>query len=420
MPDAITVAGLGKRFLRRTDRPTTLKETLLRGWRPAEWRWGLRDVSFNVAPGTMLGVVGANGAGKSTLLRLIGGVGRPDEGRVVTCGRIGALLDLGAGFHPDLSGRENVQIAGVIAGLTRAELAGRFDEIVAFAELECAIDAPLRTYSSGMQMRLAFAVAVHTDPEILLIDEVLSVGDMAFQHKCVARIDQLKAQGCAIVLVSHEVDQLRRLCDQALWLREGQCAAYGAAEAVVGQYVAAMTDETRRRTPSQAHALELPSGTRLELHHNRFGSLEVTIGAVELLDASGHTTATLSAGEALRVVITCAAPQPVEGAILGVSLSRADGQICYDTSTAAAGVALPPIDGEARVTLLIERLDLAGGDYYVDVGIYARDWAYAYDYHWHAYPLNICSGPAGKGLLCPPQQWQITVSEPQGETPALR
>ncbi len=418
MPAAITVSGLGKRFLRRTDRPTTLKETLLRGWRPAEWRWGLRDVSFGVAPGTMLGVVGANGAGKSTLLRLIGGVGRPDEGRVTASGRIGALLDLGAGFHPDLSGRENVGIAGVIAGLTRAELARRFDEIVAFAELESAIDAPLRTYSSGMQMRLAFAVAVHTDPEILLIDEVLSVGDMAFQHKCVARIGQLKAQGCAIVLVSHEVDQLRRLCDQALWLREGRCAAYGAADAVVGQYVAAMTDETHRRTPSQAPTLELPSGVRLELNHNRFGSLEATIRAVELLDASGQPIGGLSAGEPLRIAITCVAPQPVEGAILGVSLSREDGQICYDASTAAAGVTLPRIAGEARATLLIERLDLAGGDYYVDVGIYARNWAYAYDYHWHAYPLNICSGPAGKGLLCPPQQWQIAAPESQEETPA--
>ncbi|GAB4192411.1 MAG: ABC transporter ATP-binding protein [Roseiflexaceae bacterium] len=411
MPDAITVSGLGKRFLRRTNRPSTLKETLLRGWRPTEWRWGLRDVSFSVAPGTMLGVVGANGAGKSTLLRLIGGVGRPDEGRVQTCGRIGALLDLGAGFHPDLSGRENVRIAGVIAGLTRAELAQRFDQIVAFAELEAAIDAPLRTYSSGMQMRLAFAVAVHTEPEILLIDEVLSVGDMAFQHKCVARISQLKAQGCTIVLVSHETEQLRRLCDQVLWLREGQRAAYGAAELVVGQYVAAMTDETRRRTPAQAPALELPSGVRLELNHNRFGSLEALIGAVELLAANDQPIKTLAAGEPLRVAITCTAPEPVDGAILGVSLSREDGQICYDTSTAADGVALPRIHGDTRVTLLIDRLDLVGGEYYVDVGIYARDWAYAYDYHWHAYPLTICAEATGKGVLCPPQRWKIAVPE---------
>ena len=181
MRGTVVVQGLGKQFRRyHRDRPVTLKEAVVRGLRqmkPVEQFWALRELSCSVAAGRTLGVIGNNGAGKSTLLRLIGGVGRPDEGSVQVHGRIGALLDLGVGFHPDLTGRENVFVSGVIAGLTRHEVTQRFDSIVAFAELQQSIDSPLRTYSSGMQMRLAFAVAIHTEPEILLIDEVLAVGE---------------------------------------------------------------------------------------------------------------------------------------------------------------------------------------------------------------------------------------------------
>jgi lipopolysaccharide transport system ATP-binding protein len=241
MDDAIVVQGLSKQFRRyHHDRPWTLQEAFLRGlrrMRPVERFSALCDVSFSVAPGRMLGVVGQNGAGKSTLLRLIGGIGRPDAGRVKIRGRIGALLDLGAGFHPDLTGRENVLIGGVINGLTLREVTERFDAIVAFSELREFIDNPLRTYSSGMWMRLAFAVAVHVEPEILLIDEVLAVGDLAFQRKCIERITQFKAKGCTIVLVSHDVGLIRGFCDEALWLREGRLVAHGAADEVVSQYV---------------------------------------------------------------------------------------------------------------------------------------------------------------------------------------
>lgn len=244
MRDTIVVQNLGKQFPRyHVDRPWTLQEAVLSGlrrMRPTEWFWALRDVSFSVAPGRMIGVIGPNGAGKSTLLRLIGGVGRADEGSVQTHGRIGALLDLGVGFHPDLTGRENVFVSGVIAGFTRREVSQRFDSIVAFAELEEFIDSPLRTYSSGMQMRLGFAVAVHIEPEILLIDEVLAVGDLAFQKKCLERIAQFRAEGCTIIFVSHQTTAVQQLCDEVLWLRAGQVAAHGTADTVVGQYVAEM------------------------------------------------------------------------------------------------------------------------------------------------------------------------------------
>jgi lipopolysaccharide transport system ATP-binding protein len=239
---AINVQGLGRQFRRyHLDRPWTLQEAVQRGLHrmaPVERFWALREVSFSVAPGRALGVIGPNGAGKSTLLRLLGGVGRPDEGTVEVHGRIGALLELGAGFHPDLTGRENLFINGLISGLTRREVATRLESIVAFADLQDFIDNPLRTYSSGMQMRLAFAVAIHTDPEIFLIDEVLAVGDLSFQRKCLERIAQVKREGCTMVLVSHNPTTIRDFCDEAIWLRGGRLVAQGAPEVVVGQYVA--------------------------------------------------------------------------------------------------------------------------------------------------------------------------------------
>ena len=206
----------------------------------------------------MVGVIGPNGAGKSTLLRLIGGVGRPDEGRVKTRGQIGALLDLGAGFHPDLTGRENVFVSGVIGGLTRREVVERFDAIVAFSELEEFIDCPLRTYSSGMQMRLAFAVAVHVEPEVLLIDEVLSVGDLSFQTKSFERITYFKAKGCTIIFVSHNHKAVRELCDEALWLNCGRLMARGPAGLVVDQYVAAT--EAGQQSFADTSVVRGPSG----------------------------------------------------------------------------------------------------------------------------------------------------------------
>lgn len=220
--------------------------------RPAEVFWALRNVSFGVGPGRMLGVVGPNGAGKSTLLRLIGGIGRPDEGSAAVEGRVGALMEMSAGFHHDLTGRENVLISAVVHGLTRREAQRRFESIVAFAELEDFIDSPLRTYSSGMQVRLGFAVAVHMDSEILLIDEALAVGDASFRHKCLERVAQFKRQGHTIVFVSHQTDFIREFCDEALWLQSGQLMAHGSVESVLGGYLAGATEEGAPRRLSIA------------------------------------------------------------------------------------------------------------------------------------------------------------------------
>lgn len=404
---AIIVNGVGKQFWRRDpNRPHTLQEAAinrLRGLRPADKFWALRGIDFAIQPGRMVGLIGHNGAGKSTLLRLIGGVGRVDEGAIVVNGRVGALLDLGVGFNGDLTGRENVFVSGIIGGLTRREVTARFDDIVAFAELEAFIDAPLRTYSSGMQMRLAFAVAVHIEPDVLLVDEVLAVGDMAFQRKCLERIDQFRAAGCTILLVSHDAALVKRLCDEVIWLRQGQVAAQGSPDVVVGQYVVEMSSETRRRTPSDL--AESPNGLRL--NENRFGSLEMEITAVHLQQPHGHNITTIESGQPLLIQIHYNAPEPITAPVFGVSIATPDNTICYDTSTNTAHSNLPVLRGTGVVSLRLERLDLMGGDYFVDVGVYETDWAYAYDYHWHVYPLTVNSPPGEKGIIRPPHHWQF-------------
>jgi lipopolysaccharide transport system ATP-binding protein len=391
--------------------------------KPLEQFWALRDVSFSVPVGRMVGVVGANGSGKSTLLRLIGGVGRLDGGSVKVHGRIGALLELGAGFHPDLTGRENAIVTGVFSGLTRQQVVERFDSIVAFAELEKFISNPLRTYSTGMQMRLAFAIAVHAEPEILLIDEVLSVGDLSFQRKCLDRIAQFKTAGCSILLVSHEASLVRELCDQALWLSSGRLMAYGAADDVVRQYVGETESEGKRileteeplrepAAPQDLRATPQPTfrtslGTELIVNENRFGSLEMEITAVRLLDGQGGAATELASGQSLRVEIDYLAPLRVVAPIFQVQISREDELVCYDLNTETTELKVSAVQGEGQLALCIERLDLNSGRYYVDVGCYAQNWAYAFDYHSNVYPLAIQGAGPKEAVLNAPHRWEI-------------
>jgi len=406
MNSALCVQNVSKRF-RHVDqnRPRTLQETLLRGWRALRARktfLALYDVSLTLNGGRMLGIIGANGAGKSTLLRLIGGIGKPDTGSIQTNGRIHAIFDLGASFHPDLTGRENVYVAGVIAGLTRREIHHHFDAIVDFAELAEFIDSPLRTYSAGMTVRLAFAIAVHTEPDILLIDEVLAVGDRAFQRKCLDRIQQFKRNGCAIVLVSHDMATVQSMCDEAIWLRQGQIVAQGPADAVVQQYTTRMDTLTKLQTPAPETTNATHATTSLELHRNRFGSQEMTITAVELLDSAGQAVSEIESGDAVTVRITYTRRHATASLIVGVTIARSDQYICYETHSQ------PPDQNQqaSTVTLHLARLDLSPGLYYFDVGLYESNWEYAYDYHWHAYPLTVRSATTDtKGILHPPHQW---------------
>ena len=405
MQNAILVENLGKHFNRyHAEKPITFMEAALSGFRrikAVDEFWALRGVCFEVAAGEMMGVIGHNGAGKSTLLQLLGKVAHPTEGRIKMRGRVGALLDLGAGFHGDLTGRENVLVTAIVAGLPRREAIRRFDQIVEFAELARFIDNPVRTYSTGMMMRLAFSVAVHTDPQILLVDEFLSVGDLSFQTKCLNRIAEMKEQGCAIVLVSHSASQVERLCDRALWLKRGRVVAYGEPTVVAGQYTTEMRSQSQQRTPQRPPQLTR-LGTELRVNENRFGSQEIEITDVRL-----QPNSILETGDALCIEIDYQSQQLIDTAIFCVTVSQEDGTTCLDVNTSDMGIPVPRISGKNTIRLWCERLDLCRGKYFVNVGVFREDWAYAYDYHWHVYPLVVESEMPAKGILNPPMRWEM-------------
>jgi lipopolysaccharide transport system ATP-binding protein len=402
---AISGRAVGKRYRRyRPDRPHTLKEAALHGFRTlrSERFWALHNVSFDVQAGRTVGIIGANGAGKSTLLRLLAGVERPDEGVVEVRGRIGALLELGASFHPELTGHENIILSSVIAGLTRRDARARLPEIVAFAQLEKFIDSPLRTYSSGMITRLAFSIASHVDPDVLIVDEALSVGDISFQRRCIDRMYEFRRAGVTIVLVSHDPNRIRDLCDDVVWLRGGTVAAQGPPMEVTARYVQSQAEETKSLTPRDVPVSYTPAGVTLEVHRNRFGSLEATISAVRIADAWGHPSSTLVSGSPMRVEISLDIPQNVAPASVGATLRRTDGLICFDTSTR-----VDYSDDGGRLILEIERLDVAAGEYMLDVGLYSPDWTRTYDYHYGTYPITIVGAPPGAGVMAPPLSWHV-------------
>jgi len=402
----VTVETVSKRYRYRTHGRVNSRMIDLRLSPRGDDFWALRDITFQVGPGQMLGIVGPNGAGKSTLLRLVGGVGRPNSGSIRVSGKIGSLLELGSDFHPELTGRENVILSGVIAGLTRREVVARMEEIVDFAELRDFIDSPVRVYSSGMLLRLGFSVAVHTDPEILLIDEVLAVGDQSFRAKCLSRVEALRRRGCAILLVTHDTSLAVRMCDQAIWLHKGRIIEIGPADEVVSAYITSMDWETRRRTPVDWQTGLMDDGTQLRMMENRFGSMELQVTDVRLLDGMGHRCRRLQRGEQLRVEIDYVADEAVPAPNFGVVIRQENNTVLFDETMPAAQLGLVTVQGPGGIALNFDRLDLNAGEYHIDVGVYRHDWSYAYDYHWRVYPLTILATTEVKGAVNPPHAWE--------------
>ena len=395
MQPAIVATGLGKTFQKYgAERPTTWQDLVLkatRGLTRPQRFWGLRDLSFTVARGRMFGIIGRNGAGKSTLLRLLGGVLCADEGTVQVNGRVSGLLELGAGFHPDLTGRENVQIAGVVGGLTRREVAKRLEAIVEFAELQSVIDAPLRTYSTGMHMRLAFSVAVHVDSQILLVDEVLAVGDLPFQRKCINRIQHFKNQGSTVIVVAHDLTMVRELCDEALWLDYGRLKKVGSSEEVVRAYSDDAAQETLRRTKFDETVGAREGGADMR----RIGSREVEVASVDLMSSHREPTTEFQCGEPVHIEIGYFAPKAVRDPVFVVSITEEGGRVRFQAATDGVLNSMPVVEGHGRLLLRVRDLRLAPGKYYVDVGVYEKDWKYAYDYHWRVHSINFLHSPAG-------------------------
>jgi ABC-type polysaccharide/polyol phosphate transport system ATPase subunit len=426
--NAIEVRGVRKTYRRygRRRQFATLKSALLSGrvlgdLRPDETFDALKGVSFDVASGKTFGIVGRNGSGKSTMLKLIAGIGRPTEGTVAVKGRLSALIELGAGFHPEISGRDNVYINGMMLGLSKREVAARFEEIVSFAELEEFIDAPVKTYSSGMYLRLGFSVAIHVDPDVLLVDEVLAVGDEAFTHKCLDKFAELRRRGRTVLLVTHSLDLVTRFCDEALWLDGGVARMQGDPKRVVDAYLLAVAGvdnhtlgeaESGRAlsaSPDRAGASaarDLPSDMSTAVE-GRWGSREVEITSVEFVGNGGQAAHVFYSGDPIEIRLQVRAREPVSDLVFGVGIFNADGVCCYGTNTDIEGAASGAMSGEGQVRFTVERLDLVAGSYKVDVAAHRKNGA-PYDYHRLLHTLRVVSPLKETGIFRPPHRWHFS------------
>jgi lipopolysaccharide transport system ATP-binding protein len=368
-----------------------------------ERRWALRDVSLSAEPGESVGIIGVNGAGKSTLLRLASGLGRPTDGRVALPDRTASVLSLGDAFDLTLSGRENALTAMLVAGLRRREAQRRLEAVMTFAELEAFAEAPMRTYSDGMRLRLAFGVIAQLEPDALLLDEVIAVGDLRFQAKCMDHVRDLREHGTAVLFASHDLDKVAEECSHAVWLQAGGVRLAGDAATVVGEYREAMRSDTVDRTPAPSDG----AGGALELRRNRFGSQELQIARVEVLDATGAPTREVATGDPLRIVLELRGEAPVDDPIVGVSVHRVDdGVVCWDVNTETDGVRLGRV-AATTIEVEIASVDLVPGEYAIDPGVYRGDWSYALDYHWQAYPLRVTGRAGGHGVVRPPLHWIV-------------
>jgi ABC-type polysaccharide/polyol phosphate transport system ATPase subunit len=378
------------------------------------------------------------------MLKLLAGIGKPTSGSIAVAGRVSALIELGAGFHPEISGRENVFINGLMLGLSRKEIAQRFDAIVAFAELEDFIDAPVKTYSSGMYMRLGFAVATHVDPDVLLVDEVLAVGDEAFTHKCLDTFAEFRRRGRTVILVTHSLDLVDRFCDEALWLDHGTVRAQGDPRRIVDEYrldvartedrqLAAGNLQAAERVSVTAASADSPAGPQgadtagpdtatpdssaesaasepadmFKAVEGRWGSREAEITAVELLGADGSAATVHESGGRMTIRLSVRAAQPVPDTVFGVGVFNADGACCYGTNTLIDGQGARELRGEATVAFEIDPLDLVAGSYKLDVAVHRPD-GLPYDYHRLLYSFRVTSPLAEVGISRLRHTWHFS------------
>lgn len=457
MNAAVELDGVAKEYRRYGPgrRAGTLKSALLGGrlhdLAPREILRAVDGVSLRIPRGGAFGIVGRNGSGKSTLLKLMAGITRPTAGSVQVHGRVSALIELGAGFHPEISGRENVFINGVMLGLTRREIARRFEEIVEFAEMEDFIDAPVRTYSSGMYMRLGFAVAVHVDADVLLVDEVLAVGDERFSLKCLDKFAEYKRRGKTTVLVTHGLDVVERFCDEALWLDAGRVRTAGDPRRVLHAYRGdveteeeqelAATDEKARQAveaesaaagdqgePSDAAAgaepaapepptAETPEPTdeappgdgpedMFKAAAGRWGDGPVRIDDVRLEGEDGPAHL-FQSGARLAIRMQVTAPEEVTDFVFGISIFNAAGVCCYGTNTDIERYRPVALSGTGEVVFVIDSLDLVEGTYKLDVAAHRRD-GVQYDYHRLLYTFRVKSQTRDAGIYRPAHSWTFT------------
>lgn len=393
---AIDVVDVWKSFRVYHERSHTLKERFLGRSNKYDEFWALKDVSFQVPAGSTLGIVGPNGSGKSTTLKVLARILTPNRGHVQVNGSIASLLELGTGFHPDLTGRENVYLASSVLGRTEKETTAMYDGIVDFAGVEEFMDLPVKNYSSGMYARLAFAVSISVEPEVLLLDEVLAVGDEEFQMKCFERIAHFRQDGRTIVLVSHSLETIRTMCREAIWIEKGDLRAYGPSDDVVGQYLG----DVHVESGVQGHD---PSATR-------WGNGDVQITGVRLLDAQGRVTTSLRGGEAAALELDYDSVRPVDELVLGLAFYRADSGVqVHGTNSLRShlGVELP---ASGTVRFEMPELPLLKGAYQLTVAAHDRGSSTMYDWRDKEFAFQVMDGPrtlGEVGLVHIPGAWSV-------------
>jgi len=409
---AIIATDVVKRFRRVNMRGgyTTIKSLLLNTFKapssPAaptdSYFEALGGVDLEIPKGSTWGIIGANGSGKSTLLKLIAGIYKPDRGTILVDGRVSALIELGAGFHPEFSGRENVFINASILGMSKKLIREKFDEIVSFAELEDFIDNPVRTYSSGMFMRLGFSVAIHSDPDILLVDEVLAVGDEAFSHKCKGKTHEFKKAGKTIVVVTHSMADIQELCESAVWLENGKIRQIGSPKRIIDSYLTTVAELENKILLDKDHTGKPADNGQT----NRWGTGEVEITKVTMRTGSGEERYVYQSGDAVVIEVEYTANTLLEDPVIGLGIHKQNGAHCYGTNTVIEGIRIDEIDGPGKVTMKFDRLDLVEDKYTLSVAIHARD-GHPYDYHDQMYGFTIRSSIKDVGVFRPPHQWSF-------------
>jgi lipopolysaccharide transport system ATP-binding protein len=406
---AIQVTGVTKLYRRYGRRHTvgTFKSALLSGagrraLAPDSAVPAIVGLSFEVARGEMVGVIGANGSGKSTLLKLLAGIVRPTSGSLAVRGRLAALLELGAGFHPEISGRENIEINGLLLGLTRRQIAARFDEIVRFAEIEEFLEAPVKTYSSGMAVRLGFSIAAHSDPDVLLVDEVLAVGDEAFSHRCLEKFAEFERAGKTILVVSHDLGLIAERCRRAIWLDRGRLCADGPAKETVALYrerVARQEGGRRLEAARETSDTSAPPPQRI-------GSGQALVEEVRLLDGAGNPAGRICSGEPAALEMRVRAAAPLSDFVFGFAISTVSGTSVFGSNTDIDGLRPAEFAGQGRVTLEIPAFVLAPGVYSLDAAAHARDGA-PYDYRRDVLRFEVTADRAVAGVWNPPRRWRF-------------
>ncbi len=415
----IEVVSISKRFRLQREAQRSIQDVFVHFWKrersPTSYFWPLRNLSLQVWPGDSIGILGQNGSGKSTLLKLITGVLPPTSGSVHIHGRIASLLELGAGFHPDLTGRENVFLNGSIYGMDRATVRRKLDQIIDFAEIGDFIDTPVKHYSSGMYVRLAFSVAIHTEPEVLIVDEVLTVGDQIFQQKCMQRIWEMKRAGVAIILVSHNLEDIRRLCQRAIWLQDGEVRAEGPALDVADDYLAYANELYYARRRAEQAATEEETQPATATDKRRWGTHQAEIVRVELCDGQGSPLDRFRQGEPMLVRIHYVSHERIERPTFGLAIYRQDGAHVNGPNSVDEGYHIDHIEGEGFMEYRIDHLPLNPGHYELTVAIYNHNSTVAIDHHHRMYPFEV-SRPRGRseeGVVHIPATWRHVPAEEQ-------